>query len=150
MRKKSTKKRSREAAGTSSGSSSNSKKQRHEQKATMKDLFGSDSEDEVETADSSLGKKPPQLVSYMTRRVANGHARQSDETKQGTHYIELKIYNCEEIERVPPMNRWRQAVVTIKNRCDTNTVAWHNIADYIAAVKKEFKSCPPTFINSYF
>lgn len=116
----------------------------------MKDLFGTDSEDETQAAEQDPGKKPSSLVSYITRRVANGHARQSCDTKPGTHYIELKIYKCDEIERVPPMNRWRQAVVTVKNRSDTDTEAWRHISNYMSAVRKEFTSFPPTFINSYF
>lgn len=150
VEKKTAKKRSKPEAGASGSSSSSSKKTRHERKVTMKDIFGTDSEDEVQDAERDVSRKPPPLVSYLTRRVANGHARQSYETKPGTHYIELKIYKCDEIERVPPMNRWRQAVVTVKNRSDTDTMAWRHISDYMSAVRKEFKSCPPTFINSYF
>lgn len=122
-------------------------------KTTARDLFGADSEDEDEPAEhaaSKSGKKIQPMYSYFTRKIARGYSRQSDENKVGSHYIELKIYKCDEIKNVLPLNRWRHAIVAIKNRTNDNTEAWRRLSEFVAATRKEFRENPPTFINSYF
>lgn len=118
-------------------------------KATVRDIFGTDSEDEDQ--DQPVAGKPIQLLqSYMTRRLANGHSRQTCDTKKGSHYIELKVYNCDEIEKVSPMNRWRHAIVCVKNKTDENTEAWQHLTNFIIATRKEFRNCPINFISNYY
>lgn len=118
-------------------------------KPSMSDLFGSDSDGDDSTARPEP-KKGTSIYSYITRRLANGTSRQTNETKTGSHYIELKVYSCDEIQNIQPMNRWRHSVVTIKNRTDTGTEAWSHLTDFIAATRKEFKQCPPTFTSNYY
>lgn len=117
-------------------------------KCTVYDLFGTDSEDDEKEVPAVTGKTP--LASYITRRLANGHSRQIYEKKPGTHYIDLKIYRCDEIEKVPPMNRWRQAIVTVKNQTFDNTDAWQHLSNFIMATRKEYVKCPPTFVSNYY
>lgn len=118
---------------------------------TATDLFGTDSDEEDRDTHETTGKKPNTVLSSsITRRLATGHARQTLLTKAGTHYIELKVYRCDEIENVAPMNRWRQAVVAVKNRTDEGTEAWGHLTKFICATRKEFKSSPQTFLSSYF
>lgn len=118
---------------------------------TARDLFGTDSDEEDGDTQTTAGKKPSTvLLSSITRRLATGHARQSLPTKTGTHYIELKVYRCDEIENVAPMNRWRQAVVALKNRTDEGTEAWGHLTKFMCATRKEFKSSSQTFMSSYF
>ncbi|XP_049872824.1 uncharacterized protein LOC126380908 [Pectinophora gossypiella] len=155
-----TKKRGKSSAASESSSSKKSKPSGRSmpsispvpvhKKPTARELFGTDSEDETEEPSSSGNKKFTPLYSYLTRRVANGLARQADEDKKGSHYIEMKIYKCDEVEKVSAINRWRHAIVTIKNRTDDDTDAWQHLSKYISATRKEFKNCPPTFIGSYF
>lgn len=114
------------------------------QKTSARDMFGSDSDDECAVIP---GKKGVELCSYYSKRVANGVARQMNTQKQGSHFIELKVYNCEEIKNIQPMNRWRHAVITIKNRTNDDTVAWGYLTDFIRATRKEFKDCRPDLLN---
>ncbi|CAH0730465.1 unnamed protein product, partial [Brenthis ino] len=72
-------------------------------KVTAQDLFGVDSDD-GEINDVTCKNTSP-LVSYLTKRVTNGFSRQIKFDKPGSHFVEIKIYKCEEIERVSPMNR---------------------------------------------
>lgn len=117
-------------------------------KCTAYDLFGTDSEDDEKEPPAVTGKSP--LASYITRRLANGHSRQTFEKKPGTHYIDLKIYRCDEIENVQPINRWRQAIVTLKNQTFDNTDAWQHLSNFIIATRKEYVKCPPTFVSNYY
>lgn len=165
VEKKSSKKRShrdrsepsssaaRSASGsTSAGARSDTKraKTKTDNRSTAAALFGSDSEDDHPApADNEIGKKVSPLNSYVMRRVTNGYSRQANALKSGTHFIELKIYKCDEIENVSPMNRWRQAIVTIKNRTDVDTESWRHLSAYLTAIRKEFKDCPSMIINSY-
>lgn len=119
-------------------------------KPSAHDLFGSDSEEEEVIVPASSGKKPAPLLSYMTRRLANGYSRQVFDDKPGTHFIDLRIYKCDEIEKVQPMNRWRHSIVCVKNRTDENSDAWQHLANFIIATRKEFRGCPPTFISNYY
>lgn len=119
-------------------------------KATAYDLFGTDSEDDEKEDVAVPGKAPIQLTSYLTRRLANGHSRQTYEHKPGTHYIDLKVYRCDEIKNVQPINRWRQAIVTVKNQTSENTDAWQHLTNFIMATRKEFVKCPPTFVSNYY
>ena len=118
-------------------------------KATVHDLFGSDSDDDtIEHSAPVNGKN--KLPSYITTRLANGQSRKIFENKPGTHYIDLKIYRCDEIESVQAMNRWRQAIVTVKSRTDDNTDSWQHLANFIMSTKKEYRNCPSTFISNYY
>lgn len=119
---------------------------------TSYDLFGTDSDDEQEeeTAASTTGKKIPPLHSYYTRRVANGLSKQTFENKKGKFYIELKIYDHSEIERVAPINRWRHAIISVKNRTDDGTPAWKHVKDFFKETHNEFKHCPIDYVSSYF
>lgn len=116
-------------------------------KSTARDLFGSESENEDSPA--LPGKKSSPIVSYMSRRLSNGHSRQVYDNKPGTHFIDLRIYRCDEIERVQPINRWRQAIICVKNRTDDNTEAWQHMANFIIATRKEYRNCPVTFFSNY-
>ncbi|KAG7308293.1 hypothetical protein JYU34_006987 [Plutella xylostella] len=118
------------------------------EKSTARDLFGSDSDDEEFEETKKPGTAP--IYNYFTRRLANGHSRQTNDDKTGSHYIELKVYKTSEIQSVLPMNRWRHAIVTVKNQLDTNSESWKCLDEFIKASKKDFKKCPPTFMSSYY
>lgn len=55
--------------------------------------------------------------------------------KTGTHYVELKVYSCDEIQ----------------NRTDANTEGWARLTDYIYVntTRNEFKHSPPSFNITY-
>lgn len=115
---------------------------------TARDLFGSDSDDaEFDEQAANPGKKLAPLNSYLTRKLDKGVVRKMWDSKPGSHYIELKVYKCDDISRVQPMNRWRHAAISIKNRTFDDTLAWQALTKFIAETRKEFKHCPPTFIG---
>lgn len=120
-------------------------------KATSHDLFGTDSdEDELNESSETAGKKSATpLISYFTRRLANGMSRQSG-PKTGSHFIEVKIYKKSEIENVSPMNRWRHSIITIKNQTNDDTQAWRHLTKFIQCSRKEFGDYPPTFMSNYY
>lgn len=120
MKARSEKKKKRVSSrGSTECHSSASKKSKTAAKPTAQDLFGSDSDDD--NGEVTTGKKIQPIYSYITRKIANGFSRQIDEKKTGNYYIDLKIYRCEDIERVTPVNRWRHSVMTIKNKCETES-----------------------------
>lgn len=133
------------------GTSSVEEKKKKRNKPTSSDLFGDGSGEEEESIPlPSKGKKVPPIYTQYTRRVANGISRQCIESKMGAYYVELKIYDVSEIERVLPINRWRHAVVSLKNRTDDNTPAWAYLKKFLNETKKEFKGCPHDFVSSYY
>lgn len=106
-------------------------------RSTMNELFGYNSE---ENEGNDIPKNI--LYSYLTQRTGNGYARQTYNTKIGSHYVELKIYDCAEIDNVSPMNRWRHAIFALKCKSNTDTKAWSSLTQYITDVKKEFEKKP--------
>lgn len=81
------------------------------------------------------------LASYLTQREANGYTKMSFENKQGSHYVELKIYECDEIENVSAMNRWRHSIFNLKNRTNIDSPAWQHLIMFLTAVNKEYEGC---------
>lgn len=148
-RKSKSKPSTSESSRKKTKSSSSSGVSASSSKITAKQLFGSDSEGDDDFVTQEDGKKAP-LLSYINRRVANGYCRQLYPNKSGKQYIELKIYNTSEIEKVSPMNRWRQAIVTIKSQTNTDTEAWRNLSKFIKDTREEYKSYPPTFIGTMY
>ncbi|CAG9790233.1 unnamed protein product [Diatraea saccharalis] len=115
---------------------------------TARELFGTDSEDDDNTELLS-GKNAP-IVSYISRRLANGQSRQAYDRKPGNYFIDLKVYQCEDIERIQPVNRWRQAIITVKNRINDDSEAWCHLSNFLTSTRKEYRQCPPTFISNYY
>lgn len=109
-----------------------------------KDILGSDSEIDE---DLSCGKKD-NLVSSLSRRVANGVSKQYNHDTKGSYFIDLKLYLCSDIENVTPMNRWRQAIVTVKTRADENDPDHRYLVKFLKEVKKRFKECPVSYYAS--
>lgn len=117
-------------------------------KPSTTDLFGSDSNEDDNSGPSDPKKGKP-LYSYITRRLANGNSRQIDENKTGSHYIELRVYSCDEIQSVQPINRWRYSFIIIKNKTNTNSEAWSRLTDFISITRKEYiaRQLFPVIIN---
>nr|XP_049694812.1 uncharacterized protein LOC126054231 [Helicoverpa armigera]XP_049703896.1 uncharacterized protein LOC126056152 isoform X2 [Helicoverpa armigera] len=117
---------------------------------TANELFGDEDDDKNECVKSSTktGNVPP-IHSYFTKRLRKGYSRQISETKEGKYYVELKIYDVEEIKKIMPINRWRHAITTIKTKLDEDKESWHHIKDFILATQKDFKNCPLSYLGSY-
>ncbi|XP_026744756.1 uncharacterized protein LOC113506097 [Trichoplusia ni] len=121
-------------------------------RVTANELFGNEDSDKNECVKSSTktGNVPP-IHSYFTKRQAKGYSRQISETKEGKYYeyVEVKIYDVEEIKKIMPMNRWRYAITSIKTKLDEDKESWHHIKEFILATQKDFKNCPLSYLGSY-
>ncbi|KAL4702723.1 hypothetical protein ACJJTC_002451 [Scirpophaga incertulas] len=98
----------------------------HMKKPTAHDLFGSDNDSQMAIRAKCM------------------------RTNKGSHYIDLRVYTCDDIERVQPMNRWRHSIICVKNRTDNNTEAWQHLVNFISATRKEYRNCASTFISNYY
>lgn len=113
------------------------------EKLTAKDIMGSDSE-----IDDSPSGKRDELNSYLSRRVANGISKQYNNDINGSCFIDLKLYTCEEIVNISPMNRWRHAIVTLKMKSEENDPAYRYLVKFLKEAKNKFKDCPVTYVSS--
>ncbi|XP_028162794.1 uncharacterized protein LOC114354564 [Ostrinia furnacalis] len=118
---------------------------------TANDLFGEDSDEEhrVKPSTSSKSGNIPPLLSSFTRRESRGFSKQISETKEGKYYVELKIYNTEEVQKIAPINRWRYAITTIKMKLDEHKDSWHTLKEFVNLIKKDFRNCPVSLLGSY-
>lgn len=107
-------------------------------------MGGESDEDE---APNALGKNN-ELCSYLYRRVPRGVSKQFNNNISGSHYVDLKLYMCDEIATVSPMNRWRHAVVTLKLKTDENTAAYRYLVKFLKEIKKNFKNAPVTYVST--
>lgn len=120
-------------------------------RSTAKQVFGLASDEEDNEPSGSNGKKPvPSIVSYVTQKTAQGFSRTYYDNKPGKYFIELKVYKCDEIEKIQPMNRWRHSIITIKNRTNDDSEAWRKLTDFISSTKKEYKNCKKMLISNYY
>lgn len=158
-RKTEERKKKRERSIKSSEESTSAKKSKQvvspvtpSARVTASELFGEDSDNEESVTPTQRPHKTgniPPLYSYFTRRMAKGYSRQISETKEGKYYVEVKIYNTEEIKKVMPINRWRSAITTIKTKLDENKESWPHLKEFVKATQNDFKNCPITCIGAY-
>lgn len=113
----------------------------------LTELFGEDSDDGPTPQTSSSAIAP--LQSIITNKVSAGVSRQVMPDKTGSHYFELKVYRCSDIEKVSSLNRWRHAVTTIKLKTHTDSLVWQHLANVVSATRKEFRGIPNTFSSFY-
>ena len=116
----------------------------------MQDLFGEDSDPETSSPSSSTtGKNAPPLFSYFTKRAKKGYSRQISESKHGKYYVELKIYETDEIKKIQPVNRWRHSIATIKTHLNEDADSWNHIKEFVLLTQNDFKNCPITLLGGY-
>lgn len=115
-------------------------------RVTAQDLFGYDSEEEPKANHGTSMAITP-LHSVFVQTLARGVSKQVMTDKKGTHFFELKVYKCSDIEKVPAVNRWRHAVVSIKSKTDNNTDLWQQITNVVNTSRKEFRGVPNNFFS---
>lgn len=116
---------------------------------TAVDLFGEDSDNEQKPSTSTKTGNIPPLISNIMTRETKGFSKQVNEKAEGKYYVELKIYNVEEIKKISPINRWRYAITSIKTRIDENKESWRSLKEFVNQSRKDFNNCPITLIGSY-
>lgn len=97
--------------------------------------FDSESEDEVQARQRS--SKPKLLQSVLTRRVADGSVRRTEQ-RDGDVFIDLKIYNVRDILSLDPKDRWEQAVVSLKYQADFDAPELAQLKDVVKKCKENF------------
>lgn len=113
---------------------------------TATDLLGGES-DEDEDWKKKNGNGCD-LSSYLYRRVTKGYTKQFKNDQEGSQYIDLKVYNCKELDKVKPKQRWRKSILTLKTKSSDNTPAWNCLVQFLKEIKLQFKDVPTTFVNS--
>lgn len=89
------------------------------------------------------------LRSYLSRRVGSGYTLQSDPTRRGDYYIELRVYNTKEIEALGT-DRWKRALVTLRSSTNGDTRIWKAVTQLVVAAKEEYRCIQPVLYPSNF
>lgn len=87
------------------------------------------------------------LKNFLSRRIASGNSHQSDPTRQGEYYIEVRVSSCRELEAVTD-NRWKHSLISFKIAVDAKTPTWKAVTQLVSAVKQDFRSIPPVLYPS--
>lgn len=111
---------------------------------TANDLLGSDSDENEDWKKHGNSD----LSTYLYRRVAKGYTKQFKNDQQGSQYIDLKIYNCKELDNVKPKQRWRKSIYTLKMKSKDDSPAWYCLVNFLKEIKLEFKDVPTAFVSS--
>lgn len=87
------------------------------------------------------------LKSFLSRRVRSGYTLQSDPTRRGDYYVELRVYNAREVEPLDE-GRWKHALITYRSMVNQNTIVWTHLQNFINAAKDDFQSIQPILYPS--
>lgn len=87
------------------------------------------------------------LRSYLSRRSGSGYTLQSDPTRRGDYYVELRVYNTKEIESLEK-ERWKRALVTLRSSTNEGTPIWKAVTQLVTASKEEYKRIQPVLYPS--
>lgn len=82
------------------------------------------------------------LKSYLTRRVGSGYTMQSDPTRRGEFYIEVRISNCQELEAIST-NRWKHSLLCFKTAVNDDSPTWKAVTQLVGTVKEDYSSIQP-------
>lgn len=94
-------------------------------------MFDSESEDEA------LAKQPQQLASSYSKRVADGVVRRTAKLEGGL-YLDLKLYQVEDILHVHPLKRHEKAVLALRLQADHDSPELTALQDLLRRCKKRF------------
>lgn len=87
------------------------------------------------------------LRSYLSRRVGSGYTLQSDPTRSGRFYIELRVYNSKEAETLAA-NRWKRALFTLRSSHNDSGPVWKALTGLVIAAKQEYANIKPILYPS--
>lgn len=108
----------------------------------LHDLFGTDSEDE-ETPPPPTSNLP----TVFCRRVANGVTKQISNSS-GDFYVEIKLYEASEVEKVAGEDRWRHAIVSAKTKLKHGGREWDLLQKLVTELKTQFADSTPVLIKN--
>lgn len=93
--------------------------------------------DEEDIEAQRLASTTNSLTSVLIRRVPGGSVRRTA-SFTGDLFIDLKLYNIEDIQSVPSEARWQKALINLKYRVDSNS-------DIVDGINKILKVCKDGF-----
>lgn len=82
------------------------------------------------------------LKTYLTRRVGSGYTMQSNPTKRGEFYIEVRISNSQELEAIAT-DRWKHSLLCFKTAVNADSPTWKALTQLVATVKEDYSSVQP-------
>lgn len=77
------------------------------------------------------------LTSVLTRRVPGGYVRRAA-SLPGDLFIELKLFNVDDIQNVSSQTRWEKALINFKYRVDSNSAVVDGINKILKLCKEDF------------
>lgn len=89
----------------------------------------------------NVTRKPatPTLQSVLTRRVADGVLRRTANLT-GDVFIEIKVYNSNDILTVPPKDRWERALISLKYQGKSDCLELNQLKQVLNLCKRQFKN----------
>lgn len=109
-----------------------------------KDLFSIISKDEQA---SSSRETHRELASSFTSRVSSGQCRRVASTS-GKFYIDLKIYNTDDVRTTPAEERYKKALASVKLQCTDHSREWEVLQDFLGRAYTIFEDSEPTYYSN--
>lgn len=109
-------------------------------------MFGIFPEDLHITPKPSVSKT---LDSSITHKLPNGTTKRARVLK-GDFFIELKVYNTEDIRGELPDQRWKKSLLAVKAQIDADSSQWESLEKFVKQVKKLFEDVDVKFYSSTY
>ncbi|XP_063822980.1 uncharacterized protein LOC135088509 [Ostrinia nubilalis] len=87
------------------------------------------------------------IASSFTSRVSSGQCRRTAVTS-GEFYIDLKVYNTDDVKNVPPEERYKKALAAVKLQCGEQSQEWEALQRFISSAYVIFEECEPTYYSN--
>ncbi|KAL0803276.1 hypothetical protein ABMA28_000548 [Loxostege sticticalis] len=117
---------------------------RNEKSKKQKSLFSIINKDE---RGSTKGSSRSILGSSFTSRVSSGQCRRAA-TTVGEFYIDLKVYNTEDIKNTPAEERYKKALASIKIQCGEQSGEWEALQSFIGKAYAIFEDSEPVYYSN--
>lgn len=89
------------------------------------------------------------LRNFLSRRTASGFSQQSDPSRRGEYYVELRVFRTRELEPyAAESTRWKRAFVTYKAAVNDGSPVFQAVSRVVSAAKEEFKGIQPLLYPS--
>ncbi|XP_063837195.1 uncharacterized protein LOC135086390 [Ostrinia nubilalis] len=97
-----------------------------------------DLDDDADVESSRARSQPGRLQSVLTRRVADGVLRRTA-SLPGDLFVELRLYNADEIRAVQPKDRWEKAVLSLKYQSSSNAEHLDLLRQFVTRAREAFE-----------
>lgn len=92
------------------------------------------------------------LKSFYSRRINEGSSFQSEPSRRGEFYVEIRISNAHELEsrQLPSKDQCKLSLINAKIRADQNSAVFKSASKLVADIKEQFKAIRPVLYPSNF